>query len=251
MITPTTYGARIIADRLLVDPRKVNVVTGAAGQPQSEPTAGDIDRFRRRFSVSGPFIIAAGHLERRKNLGLLIDAVRLLDSETKSHHHIVLVGGDHGSGSDIVRRANWDPTVRLTVTGILSEADKMAALAGAECLVIPSLVEGFGIVAVEAMSVGCPVLGAQRPRSPRSWMAPAFSSIPSSPMSCDCLRRVLGDPDLRSRMSAQSRQHSSVFRWTEAADVLHSVYAGLAARPRGLAMRGTRYVPLAPTVTAR
>jgi alpha-1,3-rhamnosyl/mannosyltransferase len=230
VVTPTNYGARVITARLGVEGETIQVVTGAAGRVDHAPRVEEVEDFRRRFGVDEPYILALGHLERRKNLGLLIDAVRLLDQTTGSTHRLVLVGDDHGIKDELRRRAAAAPAIDLTMTGRLAEPLKWAAIAGATCLVMPSLVEGFGIVSVEAMSVGCPVLAANAAAIPEVAGNAALLFNPTDAGDlCDRLQQFLADTELQARMVQLGYRRSAELTWEDAADQLHGVYSALAA----------------------
>lgn len=105
------------------------------------------------------YALVVGTIEPRKNLGLLLRA--LADPRlARAGLHFVVVGR-RGWGADRML-AQLSPAMRerVTFTGFVSEFVKYRLLKHAEFLVFPSVYEGFGIPAVEAMSLGKPVLAA-------------------------------------------------------------------------------------------
>lgn len=100
---------------------------------------------------SGPLkVLFAGSLGQRKGLSYLLKAVEIL----KSNVELTLLGRKAASGcaplESAVRKYRWLPT--LSHDAVLREMHNHDAL------VLPSLFEGFGLVLLEAMSQGMPVI---------------------------------------------------------------------------------------------
>src|SRR5207244_1565064 len=69
-------------------------------------------------------------------------------------HRLLLVGEDLGAGPELRRLAGGAP---VELTGFVAPEHLDALMRGASLLAMPSLYEGFGLAAVEAMARGCPV----------------------------------------------------------------------------------------------
>lgn len=123
----------------------------------------------------GPYVLALGGVERRKNTTRLLEAFAEARRRDPSWYDTTLVvaGGasllDHsaalGAWRDALARlglaeGEGEPVLRL---GTLPHDDVPAWMRGARLLAMPSLVEGFGLVALEALACGTPVLVSDRP----------------------------------------------------------------------------------------
>ncbi|MGG5821762.1 glycosyltransferase family 4 protein [Falsiroseomonas sp. HW251] len=107
----------------------------------------------------GRYAVVIGTVEARKNLGLLLRALKEPALERSGLRFVVIGRRGHGA-EQLLARLSPAAQERVTFTGYVSEFVKYRLLKHAEFLVLPSVYEGFGIPAVEAMSLGKPVLAA-------------------------------------------------------------------------------------------
>jgi len=105
--------------------------------------------------MAGEFVLVLGHLERRKNVSTVIRAAAL--PHWPKHVGIVIAGADAGEAAAL-RALAEDAQCRVQFLGKIDEATKWSLLDQAELVLVPSLLEGFGIVAVEAPLAGTPVI---------------------------------------------------------------------------------------------
>lgn len=108
----------------------------------------------------GRYAVVVGTIEPRKNLKLLIDALaqpELARSRTK----FVVIGRKGWLVDRFLAELPPEASARLLFSGFVSEFIKYRLIKGAAFMVFPSVYEGFGIPALEAMSLGKPVLSAR------------------------------------------------------------------------------------------
>jgi glycosyltransferase involved in cell wall biosynthesis len=127
----------------------------------------------QRADPETPFtFIFAGHAGRRKGIDILIEASAQLDQQGVSHRVWVAGGEDPG--------ISWEDAPSLTRLGRLSQERLAERFRQADALVLPSRHDSFGMVVVEALATGCPVLlseqtGAKQAIIPgeSGWILPA------------------------------------------------------------------------------
>ena len=154
VICPSAYTADDVCARYGVDRRRVRVIPEAPALPLGD-----------RAPPPGPYILAVGDLRRKKNLGALVRAFVALRAQREIPHRLVLAGVDAGEGPRLRSLAGGAP---LQLTGYVGDAELDALIRGAELLVHPSRYEGFGLVVLEAMTRGTPVLAAGATALPRT-----------------------------------------------------------------------------------
>jgi glycosyltransferase involved in cell wall biosynthesis len=117
----------------------------------------------RKYSLPDRFILWAGQIESRKNLGRLLQAFARLREEIP--HQLVLAGAQRftfpmaaGAARDLQLIQDLGLQDRVHFTGWISHEDLPAIYNLAELFAFPSLYEGFGIPLLEAMACGCPIV---------------------------------------------------------------------------------------------
>lgn len=134
-----------VLDEFGVEEARVTVVPNGAGLP-----APDAARLSALHS-GRPYLLTVGTLEPRKNLRTLVNAYE--QSGAREQYDLVVVG-----------RAAWgEPPTGVRVMSGLSDAELAATYAAAAALLLPSLYEGFGLPAVEAMQQDTPVICSDLP----------------------------------------------------------------------------------------
>jgi glycosyltransferase involved in cell wall biosynthesis len=113
-------------------------------------------RFRARLRAAGPLIVFLGKLTPRKRVDLLIRAFATLADKTAT---LAIAGNDMGGGAAahaVARDAGV--SFRTTFLGLVSGRDRLELLADADVVVYPSEHEIFGLVPLEALLAGTPVI---------------------------------------------------------------------------------------------
>jgi glycosyltransferase involved in cell wall biosynthesis len=121
--------------------------------------------FRRRYPELKDriFYLYLGRLDAGKGLDLLLPAFRqLLDKHANTH--LVLAGGNERGYEATVRQmiTALNLSAHVTLTGLISGADKLSALHDADAFVLPSRSEGLSIAMLEAMYMGLPIITTDR-----------------------------------------------------------------------------------------
>lgn len=161
----------------------------------------------------GGRILFVGRDEPRKGVGVLLEAFSGLRREAE----LVLVGPTSDS-----RRAG-----RVSSLGRLPEGGLRRELARADVLVAPSLGgESFGVVLLEAMAAGVPVVASDIPGYRAVLPPDAGRLVP--PGDADALAAVLdgllADAELRERLGAAGREAAAAYAWPRVAEQVLAVY---------------------------
>ena len=174
--------------------------------------------------ADGP-ILFVGTAEPRKNLARLLEAYASLVARRASVPSLVIAGNLSGSGEDLLGPAHERLKPRVRLAGYVTDDERQRLYREASLLVLPSLAEGFGITALEAMTVGAPVVASNKGALPEVVGDAGVLVDPESvPDLSNALERVLSDPGMRRSMSERGVERARQFSWTESADRLYDAY---------------------------
>jgi glycosyltransferase involved in cell wall biosynthesis len=170
------------------------------------------------------FIVYVGGFNPHKNLEALVGAfARLASQERFSDLRLVMVGENKNEvfhsyfetiKSDVERLGIAD---RAHFTGYLPDEELAALLNVSTVLVLPSLIEGFGLPAVEAAACGCPVIATSASPLPGLLGEAGIYFDPHQPDELTkALERVLSSEELRRRMRDQGIAAAKRLTWEAA-----------------------------------
>jgi glycosyltransferase involved in cell wall biosynthesis len=185
--------------------------------------------------LDGPFVLALGAGDPRKNTLAVIRAYGSRWRELPSQEKLVIVGlRDWRSSAAYNLAHELGLTKQVLFAGYVSEGLLAWLYASSRCFLYPTLYEGFGFPPLEAMACGTPVITSNCTSVPEVAGAAAILVDPTSERSIgDALMRVLQDEPLRHQMIQRGREQVQRFGWQETVQKTLDVYAELSDRANG------------------
>lgn len=182
----------------------------------------DLERFRpgRRSADQRPFTIGyVGRLTPEKNVRLLVEIESALERECDGDYRFVLVG--EGSESGWLKSKMRHADLR----GVLRGEALAEAFANMDVFVFPSETDTFGLVILEAMASGVPVVVA-RGGGPQFQVNEGENGFVVGDVTgfAAALLRLKSDRALQSRMGASARQHACENSWNGVFDQVYESY---------------------------
>ena len=190
------------------------------------------------------YLLFVGTIEPRKNVGGLLDAYATLLARRADAPRLVIAGGADADAGALLAAIDRPPLAgHVEYRGYVRTDAREALFKGAQMLVLPSLEEGFGIPALEAMSAGVPVVVSNRGALPEVVGDAGLLIEPEDPESlAAALERLVGDPHLRANCARRGLDRARQFTWTQTARDVRRAYddALLARRHRVPALAGAQ-----------
>jgi glycosyltransferase involved in cell wall biosynthesis len=159
IVADSEHSRREVATRLGIDPARVAVIPVALG-PEFTPGAPAV---AARYGIEDPYVLYVGNFRPHKNLPRLLAAYAALPEALRAAYALVLAGGDRAGRPPLEARAReLGVAGRVVFAGLVEDRDLPGLYGGATVAVLPSLEEGFGLPALEAMACGTPVVVSNR-----------------------------------------------------------------------------------------
>jgi glycosyltransferase involved in cell wall biosynthesis len=169
-----------------------------------------------------PYFLFVGTGGRHKNIHRLLDALAMARQRDPALR-LVLAGGRHDQfrGRDGV-----------IVPGYVSPQELLALYRGALAVVMPSLMEGFGLPPLEGMAMGTPAITSTDAALLEVTGDAALHVDPRSTAGlADAMDRVAHDANLRATLSARGPQRARRFTWRRCAERTRDVYREILSLP--------------------
>lgn len=227
-----------------IDTAKITVTYEGYDKDRFNPQSkSKVENVKRKYKISGDYIIFVSTLQPRKNLERLIEAFScIITPGVGSGRHqdntpgvgslqLVVVGKKgwmYDQIFDKVRSLKLQSSV--TFTDFVPDDDLPALISGAKVYILPSLWEGFGIPVIEAQACGVPVVVSNTSSLPE---IVGESSILVNPESIDSiaagLKKVLIDEKLRKNLVKAGFANVKRFSWQKCARLTLAILQKVAA----------------------
>ena len=209
------YVAAEVRDIYPIEPYRVVAVPLGVRLPSQGPHP----------APGAPYVLALGSADRRKDLTTLVAA---FDALAAANRDLRLIhagpGGNASSDLDdaVARSHHRDRILRL---GWVDDGKRSALIEQAAAVAYPSLYEGFGLVVLEAMAAGRPVVTTPVAAIPEvAGDAALYADAGDADALAGHLQRVLDDQELAAELGARGRSRAAGFTWERTADGLIDIY---------------------------
>lgn len=204
---------------LKIPDSKIHVVYLGVNDIFSPQEISKVRKVRKKYKLSGNYLLCVGTREPRKNLERLIRAYQELELDDLT----LVIAGNPGWGDEVARYS------KMRVLGYVSEEDLPALYAGASCFVYPTLYEGFGLPVLEAMACGAPVITSEKGSLKEITANQTIYVDPENVSSIvDGLKKILKlSPSERRQIAQKSRDHARKFTWKKTAEKTLQVYQSI------------------------
>lgn len=170
----------------------------------------------RNYGVTKPYFLLLSTIEPRKNIARALQAFREWQEAGNADISLVVAGEKYPSIFHTVPLARYHP--KIIFTGFIHESDKATLYQNALAFLYPSLYEGFGLPALEAMQCGTPVITSDVTALPEVAGDAAIKVNPSSLVAIKkAMHEMYSDDRLRKELKTKGLERATRFSWQKAA----------------------------------
>ncbi|NLO06738.1 MAG: glycosyltransferase family 4 protein [candidate division WS1 bacterium] len=200
-----------------VPPERVSVTYNALPPAFTAPDEAAVERVLAAHGLSRPYVLFVGVRQPRKNLPRTVAAFVSAKQSGALPHRLVLAG-KAGWRATETERAIAEAGEDVLPLGYVPDEDLPALYAGADLLLFPSLLEGFGIPVLEAFACGTPVVTSDESALPEIAGDAALLVNPRDEEGiAGAILRVLNEPTLRDELVRRGFERLRLFDWQETA----------------------------------
>lgn len=227
IISVSEFTKNELEDYYEILPEKISVASNGVDFEiyDREKNKEELKKIQKKYDLPEKFVLYVGTLQPRKNIPVLIEAVKNIDTS------LVVVGSKNAR--------NFDPQIekmikkyglreKIIFPGWIDEEDKPTLFKLAICFVFPSLYEGFGIPILEAMAAGTPVVCSDIPVFRKIGEdAALFCNPKKNDEFLKNISKVLNDENLRNNLIEKGKFVAQKFTWHETAKKTLITYESL------------------------
>lgn len=179
----------------------------------------------------GRYFLSVGTLEPRKNLEATLAAYTRLPAALRAQFPLVIAGMKGWRTGRIEQLlAPLENSGQARVLGYLERSQLAAVTAGALAMVYPSLYEGFGLPALEAMGCGVPAIASTASSLPEVVGDTGLLADPHDTAAiAAAMQRLAEDGELRDRLGRAAIVRAAAFTWDRCASETLQAYRDAAA----------------------
>jgi glycosyltransferase involved in cell wall biosynthesis len=249
ILTVSEFSRGRLQLHLKIPDEKIRVIPNGVGKPFEPQSAREIQRVKEKYNLNQPYFLFVGTLEPRKNLGTLIEAWKRMGN----HFALAIIGAEGNVFAQVGRSAkspDFAPksetsesagriagrtpapnrrrgVANPTYLGHVPDDDLPALYSGATAVVIPSLYEGFGLPALEALACGAPVIASNVSAFPEVLDDAALFINPLDVNAiAEALNTIAEDSSLANDLRGRGLKRAALFSWDDSARKVEAILRG-------------------------
>lgn len=221
IFTPSEYVKEDIATTYKIRRNKIHVIHEAATEPYKRASIN-----LKEFGITKPFLLYVGNAYPHKNLERLIIAFGILVTKYLLDYQLVIAGRKddfHAALEEEVKKSGLEG--RVIFTDFVSDSQLAGLYKATSAYVFPSLSEGFGLPALEAMSYGTPVISSNATCLPEILGDSAIYFDPKNAHNiAKVISQVMADKKLQEKMTKKGYMRVKKYNWKHTAKITIGVY---------------------------
>lgn len=238
ILTVSDYSKQQISQHFKLPSSRFRVINEAARPifkvlPQNE-------KIKEKYGLNATdrFLLYVGGISPHKNLTTLVEAFSLIKNRPNQQNLKLVLVGDYKddpffSAYPAIKQKIAEKNLENSVifTGFISDEDLVQLYNCADLLVFPSLEEGFGLPAIEAMACGTPVAASNRGSLPEVLESAGrfFNPLDVENMA-EVIGQILDNESERKLMSETGLERSNQFKWERAAEDMLNIFNELSVK---------------------
>jgi glycosyltransferase involved in cell wall biosynthesis len=223
VIAVSSFSHERLKYHLKIPDNKIHVIPNGVGKPFELQPQKTIEVVKEKYGLTRPYFLFVGTVEPRKNLPNLFQAWE----QAEINNYALIIAGKKGTVfAEAINQPGKSDNIKWL--GYVPDAELPAFYAGATAAIIPSLYEGFGLTALEAMACGAPVIASNTTAFPETTGDAALLVDPYNPNELtDAMKSMIENKKLANTLRERGLHQVAQFTWEESACRTQSLLEGL------------------------
>lgn len=229
IITVSEYSKRDIMEYLGIPEDRIKVIPLAVDKKRCQPaTESRQQGIRSTYNLPKRFILHVGGFSQIKNTVRVVEAFnKLLEDDGEEELGLVFAGSSGGSEYtrtfDTVMKYGLEK--KVTFTGYLPDSHLSPLYSAAHCVIVSSLIEGFGLPVLESLQCGTPVICSHAGSLPEVAGDAAIYFPPTDTDAItNAMSQMVSDRDIYLNVKSKAIQQAGKFSWESTASETYKVY---------------------------
>ncbi len=227
IITVSKQTEKDILSTFHPDKQKLEVIHEGVGvEFKTKQSESELKRIRKIYQINGPYLLFVGVWRQYKNLARLAQAFDIIKEQTDWDGQLVLVGKIDPFYPEIRQAVEQVKFAKdINILGYVPDGDLPALYQGAKVFVLPSLLEGFGLIGVEAQASGTPVVASDIPVLREILGEGAIYINPKNlTQIAESIQEVLKNEALRQELIQKGLKNARKYSWIDTAKQTLKIY---------------------------
>jgi glycosyltransferase involved in cell wall biosynthesis len=225
VFTVSEHSKKDIVELLGVDPEKIIITPNGVDSRFKPLDKTEKQRAREKLGWPKGYLLGVGNKKPHKNLKSLIKAHGMLKGIMGEQAPALVLVGVKSSDFPQVR-----PGPDLIFCPALDDEKLRLAYGAAKAVVMPSLYEGFGLPALEAMASGAPVLASDQASLPEVVGQAGVLTRPEPEPLAQAVCNLLENPEEMKRLVKLGPEQAARFTWRKSAETALNALKTIASR---------------------
>ncbi|MBI2664976.1 glycosyltransferase family 4 protein [Candidatus Woesearchaeota archaeon] len=218
-----------IIKRLGVKAEKIEVAYDAVGPMFKAMDKAKCKESLRKYGITGPFILFVSTLEAKKNVPAALEAFALLKKKGYPHKFVLVGKKGYGYEKIVSAISKLQLQKETIMPGYVPLEDLPKFYNAADAFILPSLYEGFGIPALEAMRCGCPVVCSNAGALPEvTGGAARLVQVNDVQGYAAAMKEIIDSKKTAASMKKKGLVNAKKYSWEKSAEKIIEVYETLA-----------------------
>jgi len=167
-----------------------------------------------------PYILFVGNIEPKKGINTILAAYT--NSKIEKTHNLIIAGRVAWKSQTIINKIkNYQGNGKIILTGRVNRKQLRELYQQATIFIFPSIIEGFGLPILEAMSAGTPVIHSNHPALMQTANKAGLAIEINNPQALqNSILKLLNNQQQRNEMAEQGKLHAQTMSWQKNAQTI-------------------------------